>query len=134
MVNGTYREAFPWAYVRTVNGQDFLGIVGDYLGPLYEVRESIGLINVPIEPGVTQLGVNRNDSLPYVLYSFLDYDVILGHYLVEEGRTPKGFIDLEEYDPVTMEVKGTFECVVYNQSMTDSLVFTEGFFHTRLKR
>ena len=91
-----------------------------------------------MEVGTFEFDVFGSEEKPYCLYSYWEYDYSLADYLVPMGTEAKGSVTLDEYDEGTGDLKGTFNCVLYHVSghgisdAPDSLVFTDGYFHTKI--
>ncbi|HLF63684.1 MAG TPA: hypothetical protein VI603_08020 [Saprospiraceae bacterium] len=130
--------ACPYAKLKVEDDIKVLSIKGIVFNESFLIRESISIINVPLELGTYQLDDWRSEERPFILFVYKDHDVALADYLVQEGVEAKGTVSLTEYDEILQEIKGTFECTLYlyqnpgKPDAPDSLVITDGYFHTRI--
>jgi hypothetical protein len=131
MINDQMWVAEPYAAGRKVDDKYHITLIGDVYNGYWHV-ERLSITYIPASVGTYFVGQWRNDSIPYYLLTLLDFDVALGYYLVEGDQAPKGSVTILEYDEATKEVKGTFEGVIYKKNLPDSLVITDGYFHTKI--
>ena len=78
-----------------------------------------------------------NDSLVGASFSYWEADLALGYYTVLESDS-SSFVTLTSYDPVTKELRGTFDItfIVAHRPYAgapDTLRVRNGVFHTRVR-
>jgi hypothetical protein len=132
----------PWgacAYAKSkLDGTEFITVFGNRYNESQLLIETLNIINVPLEIGEYQFDYRRNPDNPYGFFTFKHVDLALADYFVQEGVEARGEVSLTRYDTLSREVEGYFDCVLYliqkpgKPDAPDSLVFTDGYFYTRI--
>lgn len=137
IINGEVWRGCPYARYRR-NNTSAISISGDQLNDLFLHKATLSLINLKITLEEQYLGIFGSDIQPFGLFAYLDYDVSLADYLVREDVPIKGTVTITNYNEHTRELSGVFDLVLYRDKSPglpdapDSLVITDGYFHTRI--
>lgn len=138
-INGTPWTAQPIAWVNLIYKNNWLFSIAsfDQSGIL---RKSLSLIKVPFTPGtypIVNSDAQVNDSLVGADFRYWEADLGLGYYTVLESDS-SSFVTLASYDPVTKELRGTFDLtfIVSHRPYAgapDTLRVRNGRFHTKVR-
>jgi hypothetical protein len=136
-LNGESWESYPYSKMM-LDRTNFIGIAGNRYNASNLLIEQLNIINIPLAVGTYPLDHLNSQDNPCALYSYTHVDVDLADYFIEEGVPAKGSVTLTEYDSLSREVKGYFDCVLYlvdnsgKPDAPDSLVFKNGYFDTKI--
>jgi hypothetical protein len=136
--NGTSWVGKPYA-VTSKEYSDRVNLSIDSLEYGYYLTKSLEIYRVPLRQGTYPIFDNLpkiNDSIVRAKYYFVDYDVLYGTYKVLESDS-SSFITITSYDPVSKEVKGTFDVTLVKEiapgpNAPDTIRFRNGMFHTKV--
>lgn len=137
-INSQQWHSCPFAKVDDEDGETLVHIIGDVFNASGIMVESMSILNIPLVVGNYELDDWRSDDSPFSLFVYQHHDLALADYRVNEGVDAKGSVILTSYDSISRDVEGYFDCVLYlvqnpgKPDAPDSLVFTNGYFHTRI--
>lgn len=118
---------------------DRLDILIDSLDENNFNRERLSFYKVPSVPGtytVFNSSSQVNDSLVGSRFFYVEVDILYGVYKILEADS-SSFITLTSYDPVSREVKGTFDVTFIKEikpypNAPDTIRLRNGKFHTKV--
>ena len=104
--------------------------------------ETLGFYKIPTEVGRFKLVLTSNqppdDSLSGALYSNGYDDALFNLYKIAENDSTS-YLEITDYNQDKAEIKGTFNMVLWRRkdlpgslNAPDSIVFSDGAFHTRI--
>ena len=104
-------------------------------------RNSIDFSKIPYSLGTYRLenaNLQEDDGKVGGFLSFNDSDVLLAYFQILEIDS-SSFITLESYDPLTNEIRGTFDATFIletqydtSREFPDTIRFRNGIFHTKI--
>jgi hypothetical protein len=120
---------------------DFLSLTSHLYNNMGRLKQELTFIKVPLARGKyrivqLRLGYCQDSDPVYAYLQYLEDDVVGARYDLFEKE--ENYIEIEEYNPATKELKGRFQMTVVfdNHGSTeypgDTLRFTNGQFHTRV--
>jgi hypothetical protein len=135
----------PWiAEIRTTNSSlstSKININIHTISQSGEVLEKLSLFKVPATVGLYRLSYTFNqppdDSLVGCIYSNGYQDQLIDSYLLSPNDSTS-YLEITAYDSKTKEIEGRFSLIVWpfakgSWNAPDSIVFSNGAFHTRIQ-